>query len=95
MKIETTTTTIDVFPIRRVRIDSQCDHTATDDIHIVCQEELRVDRVNTIGLNQQQATLILTHMREANTDLMGNGKEFYMVRGNCLVPIQHYSFAKL
>lgn len=92
MKIETTDTTIDVFPIRKVRITYTCTEIEDDDFHRVCQKDLVVDRENTIGLNQQQATLVLEQMRHANTDIVGNGVTFYMMRGNHLVPIHHYSF---
>ena len=95
MKIETDHFTIDVFPIRKVRIGSECYDVKADEFHRVCLEELLIDRSNTIGLNQQQATLILSSMRDANTDVVGNGKIFYMVRGNHLVPIHHHSFFKL
>ena len=66
-----------------------------DDFHRICQSEITVDRTNAIGLDQQQATLVLEAMRHSSTDVMGNGKDFYMVRGNNLIPIHHYSFSKL
>jgi len=92
MKIETTTEIIDIFPIRKVRISLHCDQDQTDDFHRVCQKDLTIDRINAIGMNQQQTTLVLEQMRQANTDVVGNGKVFYMVRGNTLIPIHHYSF---
>ena len=92
MKIKTNTTTIDVFPIRKVRISYKCDDNMEDDFHRVCQKDLTIDRINTIGMNQQQATLVLEQMRQANTDVVGNGKTFFMMRGNSLIPIHHYSF---
>jgi|19_taG_2_1085344.scaffolds.fasta_scaffold29031_5 hypothetical protein len=92
MKIETTTHTIDIFPIRKVRISYKCDDNMEDDFHRVCQKDLIIDRENTIGMNQQQSTLVLNQMRQANTDVVGNGKVFYMMRGNSLIPINHYSF---
>jgi len=94
MKIETLDRKIDIFPIRKVRITHR-PQTTDDDFHRVCTSEVRVDRSNAIGLNQSQATLILDVMRQANTDLMGNGKEFFMVRGNNLIPIEHSSFSQL
>tara|TARA_R100000664_G_C2759758_1_gene149868 strand:+ start:4210 stop:4497 length:288 start_codon:yes stop_codon:yes gene_type:complete len=95
MKIQTKDTTIDVFPIRKVRITHQCEDWPYDDFHRVCQDDITYDRDKTIGLNQQQATLILNQMRHSNTDVMGNGKDFFTVRGNTLIPIHHYSFSKL
>lgn len=92
MKIQTEAITIDVFPIRKVRISYRCNDTQEDDFHRVCQKDLTIDRNNTIGMNQQQTTLVLEQMRQANTDVLGNGKVFYMVRGNTLIPIHHYSF---
>ena len=58
MKIETTTHTIDIFPIRKVRISYKCDDNMEDDFHRVCQKDLIIDRENTIGMNQQQSTLV-------------------------------------
>ena len=96
MKIETKDTTIDVFPIRKVRISHQCEEwPPNDDFHRVCQDDITYDRAKAIGMNQQQSTLVLNHMRQANTDVMGNGKDFFMMRGNTLIPIYHYSFSKL
>ena len=94
MKIETQKTIIDVFPIRRVRI-TITESDTIDEFHRVCRDELPIDHDKVIGMDQQQTTLVLDHMRHSNTDVVGNGKEFYMVRGNTLVPIYHYSFSKL
>ena len=94
MKIETQKTIIDVFPIRRVRI-TITESDTIDEFHRVCRDELTIDHDKVIGMDQQQTTLLLDNMRHSNTDVVGNGKEFYMVRGNTLVPIYHYSFSKL
>ena len=94
MKIETQKHTIDVFPIRRVRIEITETDTI-DEMHRVGRDELTIDHDKIIGMDQQQTTLVLEHMRHSNTDVVGYGKDFYMVRGNNLIPIYHYSFSKL
>jgi methyl coenzyme M reductase subunit D len=96
MKIETEKTIIDVFPIRRVRITiTEPDTDTIDEFHRVCRDEVTIDYNKIIGMDQEQTTLVLEHMRHSNTDVVGNGKDFYMVRGNNLIPIYHYSFSKL
>ena len=92
MKIETKNKTIDIFPIRKVRING----TNTEDEFVrVASQDLIVDHDKIIGMDQQQTTRVLNHMRHSNTDLMGNGKEFYIVRGNNLIPVWHSLFRNL
>tara|TARA_R110000824_G_scaffold21748_14_gene80828 strand:+ start:5565 stop:5852 length:288 start_codon:yes stop_codon:yes gene_type:complete len=95
MIIETQDKTIDVFPIRRVRITRYPSAEPSDEFHRVCQKDITVYSENAIGLNQHEATLILDEMRHSSTDIIGNGKDFYMVRGNSLIPIFHDSFPTL
>ena len=94
MKIETQEKTLDLFPIRRVRITNHPTEPI-DDFHRVCRDELTIDQENVIGMDQYQTTLVLDQMRHSNTDIVGNGQSFFMVRGNNLIPIHHYSFSKL
>ena len=94
MKIETQEKTLDLFPIRMVRITNHPTEPI-DDFHRVCRDELTIDQENVIGMDQYQTTLVLDQMRHSNTDVVGNGQSFFMVRGNNLIPIHHYSFSKL
>ena len=94
MKIETPNKTIDVFPIRRVRITAYRTEPI-DDFHRVCVSDVSVNHDGILGMNQHQTTIVLDQMRYANTDLIGNGKDFFMVRGNNLIPISHSSFKEL